>query len=147
MTSKITAELVKRRLCASINFLRPHYALVNDHLVNCLSESQWQKHVSNEIKDEIRSVDDVKQAIEIYWDQMSGEKKSDENIFPNFRKFLSECRAHTIEPMNELWISPDALKRQFGADGDECVNVRGFMTEKKNHEVSFCCCCLNFSII
>lgn len=141
-TTEVTIQLLQTKLDKILKFLKPYSGITGCLLRTHFTEDLWTHHVPIEIRQEINSVDDVHTAIELYWEQFkngfSNQMLGDRSLgFVNFCNYITQAQEHTLEKMPDLWLTPEQLKMQFGyTDEAQKLNINGFMSQKKQHEVN-----------
>lgn len=137
MVNKTTSQMVRNHLDKCWRFLMPFLPMANCHMVTFITNKLYEKYVPLAIKDEMKSMSHIDAAMEIYWNHLN-EKENESNIdgFDCLRKHLAEMREHTLDRIDDVWITPDELQTAIGCKASDLLNVKGFMSEKKNHEVS-----------
>lgn len=109
--------------------------MANCHIVTFITGKLFEKHVPLPIQREIKSLQDMENAMHIYWNHMQADE-TEAVGFEHLRRYLADMRCHTLDKIDNVWIKPDELKSIIGSERNELLNIKGFMSEKKNHEVS-----------
>lgn len=137
MSTKISVQKLQQHLNKCLDFLAPHQALLNDHMIFYFTNDLWNKHIPSVIKQEISLNSNVEIALNTFWTHLDPNKLyDDKKVLPNFRKFLVNARSHSIDNLDDVWISVDKLKKILPYKEQEELKLHGFMNEKKNHEVT-----------
>lgn len=137
MVNKATTGMVRSHLDKCWRFLEPFLPMANCHMVTFITNKLYEKYVPPAIKDELKSMANIDAATDIYWNHLNEkENKSKIDGFDCLRKHLAEMRDHTLDRIDNVWITPDELKAAIGCEPNDLLNVKGFMSEKKNHEVN-----------
>lgn len=138
--AEVTIPLLQKHLKATLDFLTPFLPMANSHMVTYLTDNLWKRNISLEIQQEIQSEADIRDAIDIFWNHLDANHNSaaidETDKFQYFRKFLSNSKQCYLDRLTDVWITPDELNQQLNKDSKNVVTVRGFMSSKKNHEVS-----------
>lgn len=140
MASKITAQLLQQHLDNIITFISPYLALANTAMINYIIDDLWVKNIPKDIRGEIKCTADIAEAFTLYW-SMKYISSTPINLvkFSNYCQYLNDTHSNSLNALPHLWISPDFLKSSLLNDiGENLLNVKGFMSEKKAHEVCLC---------
>lgn len=149
MPSKLTSSTIQNSLEQIINHLRPYLSLANCHMVNYIVDDLWLKMVPMDIQSEIKCENTALSAIEQYWKM---KEISDQSIgaheFTGFCKYLLEAQRNCLEELDHLWITPEKLKSKLNCESEnDILRIKGFMSEKKMHEVCLLFCWARLFII
>lgn len=138
-TIEVTAQLLQNHIRYTLEKLTPLLAMANAPMITYFTEQLWKTHVPAEIQQEIQTKDDINDAVEIYWQHLNVEHDG-ENVhndkFKHFRTFLTDAKRFNLDNLNDVWVSPEKLKQIFDAQHSKTLPIKGFMSVKKNHEVS-----------
>lgn len=126
-----------------LRYLQPHMSFVNCHMVGYLTDNLWRAFIPETIQSEVKNVEDVAEAIQIFWDfHKTPDATYPENHhqFKGFLNFLHASQALRLKSSDEVAISIEQLNnhlRTLGFTIDQrCgLQIKEFMSEKKNHEV------------
>lgn len=128
----LDVTVVQRRLDSVIEDCEQYEDFYNCHMVNYLTDAHWNRFVPEEIRKEIRSSDDVTQAIETLIHQRK------ENIspqFPNLAQYLDTRERQLLENCPKLLTTLEQLEARLAAATNNQASVKEFMSAKKCHEV------------
>lgn len=139
MTARVTVHCVQQHLDKLIQYLNPYSSLANTAMINFIVDDLWTKEVPKSIQHEINSEEAAHEAVNIFW-QIHNESSTAtvaDDKYHNYRLYLEKSRAHHLDAMPNLWITPEVLKQQLSSDSlDNGLTVKGHMSDKKMHEVS-----------
>lgn len=137
-TIDVTAQLLQNHIRKTLEKLTPLLAMANAPLITYFTEQLWKKHIPIEIQREIQTKDDINDAVEIYWQHLDANHsdQADNDRFKHFRAFLNDTRMLHLDHLNNVWISADKLMQIFDSGRSKTLPIEGFMSIKKNHEVS-----------
>lgn len=137
MIGEVSSEVVRGHLHRCLQFLRPFLPMANSHMVTFITDKLYEKYVPLSIRNEIGSATQIDQAMEIYWNQLNTKVDAAEtNEFRCLQKHLDDVRSHTLDGIDGVWIEPNELQAIIGCKTKDAVVIKGYMTEKKNYEVS-----------
>lgn len=133
----MSSEIVRNRLEKCLRFLRPFLPMTNCHMVTFITDKLYEKHVPSAIQREMKSLQHIDEAMDVYWNHLN-EKAEETKIagFENLQKYLADMRCHSLDKIDNVWITSDELKMAIGCKTNDLLTIKGFMSEKKNHEVS-----------
>lgn len=121
-----------------IGFLEPR-DFINSHMVTYLCDDLWTKFIPEGIRNEINTNDDVDSAIKLFFQQEGAQPEliaKHQNLY-NHIQLTKSFYLENLE--DKLFISTEELFEEFKEmkvdDSGLDLNIREFMTEKKNHEV------------
>lgn len=138
-TSELTKQLLQKHIKSLFEYLTPLLPMANFPMVKFFVEDAWQTNIPHEIQTEIRTQSDIKAATEIYWQHLNMDYQDFPDNLKHFRTFLSNARKHHLDSCYHLWITPEELMKKFNHNNlSDAVPIKGFMSIKKNHEVSDC---------
>lgn len=108
-------------------------------MVNYLTDDHWKAFIPQNIQNEIQTKENIEEAIDVFWNDVGTRDKLSK--YTNFVEFLEEGRKFTFDHLTNTWIDDIRVRdilSEIGClvDSEECLNIKAFMTEKKNHEVS-----------
>lgn len=141
-TTEVSVQLLQSRLDKVLKFIKSYSGMSECLLRSFFTEDLWTQHLPIEIRQELNTVENVHTAIELYWEQFNagfsnevlGERSRG---LLNYCNYLTEAQEHTLEKMPDLWLSPEQLRARFGhTEESNKLNLNGFMSQKKQHEVS-----------
>ena len=140
-TEVVTVAVLERRLNELTGYLTKYMAFINCHMVQFLTENLWMRHIPEDIQEEIRSEEDVRDAIEMFWKYgLHAQNKSldcETVRYKRFAGFLKETQQHTLDACEDVWVTPEQLKSCFMVEAKmNHLRVTDFMSQKKSHEVS-----------
>lgn len=132
---------VQRHLDRIISHLEPSREFVNMHMVGWISDNLYFKHVPEEIRTEINTIEDVKSAMELFMQQ---ETPPPELIkkHQHFYNHIQHEKSFYLENLDDkLFLTHDEMVNVFRklnvpTDLGLNVHVKEFMKDKKSHEVS-----------
>lgn len=129
--------MVRNHLDKCIQCIAPFLLSANCHMVTFITGKLYEKFVPLAIRNEMKSLSHIDKATDIFWDHLN-DKANETKIsgFVNFQKYLADMREHNLDKIDNVWITPDELKTMIGCKSNDLVNVKGFMSEKKNYEVN-----------
>lgn len=136
-TSKI--QKLHKNIDRIIKFLEPR-DFINCHMVSYLCKDLWKKFISEDIRNEINNNEDVDSAIELFFQQ---ENASPELIkkHQHLYNHIQLTKSFYLENLEDkLFLTTDELadefkKRNIPNTDSLHLSIKGFMKEKKNHEV------------
>lgn len=135
----VTIPLLRRHLNEAITYLNPFLPYLNAHMTKFFSDNLWQRNVPPNIQSEIRTNEDVHEAIGIYrqhLNPLSDSTTVDSKSFKNFRAFLRTTKKFYLDSYTDVWIPLTALRGELKlATGDRVLISEDFMPSKKQHEV------------
>jgi len=141
MPSNTNSTILKlhKNIDKIIKFLEPRDFL-NCHMVTYFCDDLWNKFIPETIRSEISNKDDVKTAIEVFFQQENADPeliKKHQHLY-NHIQMTKTFYLENLE--DKLYITGEELKEVFRRINiPACVglnvSVREFMKEKKNHEV------------
>lgn len=137
MINKTSIEIVRNHLDQCLLFLTPFLPMTNCHMVTFITDNLYEKYVPPTIQNEMKSTLHIDQAMDIYWNHLN--EKAEESKFASFKYFqnhLADLRRHTLNQIDNVWITPEELKVAIGCKTNNLQNIKGYMSEKKNHEVN-----------
>lgn len=135
LTTDVTVQMLQKQLDQILTFLKPHAGLTDCVLRSYFTEDLWLKNIPFEIRQEMNTVEDVRSAIELYWEQFNNSFSTSRGL-KSYCSYVKETHSHTLDNMPHLWITPDTLKKKLGNVVKlNKLEVEGFMSEKKQHEV------------
>lgn len=109
-------------------------------MVNYITEAHWKTFIPENIQNEIQTKENIAEAIEVFWSTTdNGTTKLSK--FTNFNQFIEEGKKFTYDGLNSTWVDGirfrDILSKiGCSVDAVDCLKIKEFMSEKKNHEVS-----------
>lgn len=125
-----------------IKYLQPHKQLINCHMVNYLTDNLWTTLIPSDIQSEITNVSDIENAIEFFWKTSTNQRSNLNQSFKSLDTFLTNSEKYRMDNLQDVWVSPEDLTKQLSRFGcslatehENKLNVKEFMSEKKNHEV------------
>lgn len=136
---EVTKQLLQHHIRSAMDYLMPLLAMANAPMVTYFTENLWKIHIPNEIQAEIQTKSDIKSAIDIFWTHLDDTHQSDcgtGDKFMHFRAFLRNNRQFHLDKLQDVWITPEQLKCTLDAKRANPLPIRGFMSTKKNHEVT-----------
>lgn len=136
-TLEVTTLLLQNHIRNTLDKLTPLLAMANAPMVKYFTEQLWKTHIPEEIQREIQTKDDIRDALEIYWQHLdidSNENPANDK-FKNFRAFLANAKNFHLDNLDDVWVSPEKLKQIFDGERNSSLSIKGFMSMKKNHEV------------
>lgn len=136
-TGELTKQLLQKHIKCVFEYLKPLLPMANFPMVKFFVKDGWQTYIPQEIQTEIRTQSDIKAATEIYWQHLNMDHDLQDN-FKHFRTFLSNAKKCHLDSCNNIWIAPDELMKKFNDNYSDAPPIKGFMSAKKNHEVSGC---------
>ena len=122
-------DVVIRKIDEIVQYLEPNRKFINAHMVDFLVTNHWDRFIPKHIQQEIKTNQDIDEAIEIFWNQNDNQQKW--HKYPAFQEFLVNSKKHQL--VN--YFSIDEAKNYLKFMDKNCLNTKGFMTEKKSHEV------------
>lgn len=135
----ISTSAIQGTLDGIIKYLNPFSALIGCHMVNYITDGHWKAFIPPDIQKEIQTKEDIAEAIDVFWNKAdSGVKLSK---FTNFIQFIEEGNKFTYDGLTHTWVDDirfrDILSKiGCSVDAVDCLKIKEFMSEKKNHEVS-----------
>lgn len=140
MIHATTIFKVQKHIDRIINSLLPFYEFANTQMVPWLTDKLWEKYVSDEIRNEIRTKDDVKLAIDLFF-QHDSPPISLIKRFPALHKHIEERKTFFLENFDDkIYLNENELMDEFKRlkipiNTGLAFNVKEFTSLKKNHEV------------
>lgn len=144
MASKLTTQLLQQNLENIITYINPYLPLANTAMINYIIDNLWVKNIPDSIQDEIKCTADAIEALNIFWSMKCISSTPVNSLkFDSYCQYLNHNYSNSLNALSDLWISPETLKANLLKNVKEnSLNVKGFMSEKKAHEV-----CINISYI
>lgn len=133
-TIEITTQLLQNRIQNTLEKLSSMLPMANAPMVKYFTDEFWKTYIPKEIQQEVQTKDDIKDALDIYWQHLDS-APHDNDKFRHFRAFLLDCRKHHLDRFEDVWITPETLKHIFDTKRTNPLPIKGFMSTKKNHEV------------
>ncbi|KAL7736341.1 hypothetical protein ACLKA6_014812 [Drosophila palustris] len=100
-------------------------------MVNYLTDDHWKHFVPEPLRLELRTADDVNQAIEtLFW---LSERNSHQ--FPGFASFLATGERQRLENCEQLLTTVEQLEQHLTPATHAQLSIKEFMSAKKCHEV------------
>ncbi|KAL7042552.1 hypothetical protein ACKWTF_001189 [Chironomus riparius] len=132
---------VQKHLDLIVKHMEPSRDFVNMHMVAWICENLYVKHVPENIRSEINSVEDVKSAMDLFFQK---DKPSIDLIKKHqslHNKIQLEKLFYLENLTDKLYLTHDEMIDEFKAlniptDLGLNVHVKEFMKDKKSHEVS-----------
>lgn len=126
-----------------LGYVQPHMSFVNCHMVGYLTDNLWRDLIPDAIQKEVQSVKDVEKAISLFWDFHKHPQTIDSDEtqpFEGFLRFLHTSRAHRLDSTAGIVSTVEQLNSHlqslgFEVDTGSGLQIKEFMSEKKNHEV------------
>lgn len=138
-TGELTKQLLQKYIKSLFEYLTPLLPMANFPMVKFFVDDAWQTNIPHDIQKEIRTQSDIKLATEIYWQHLNIDYQNVPDNFKHFRTFLSIAKKHHLDSCNNIWITPEELMKKFNNNNhSDAPPIKGFMSVKKNHEVSDC---------
>lgn len=133
--------MVQKHLERIVMHMEPSREFVNMHMVAWICENLYVKHVPENIRNEITSIEDVKSAMDLFFQQ---DKPSIDLIkkHQNLHNKIQLEKSFYLENLSDkLFLTHDELIDEFKALNVPTelglnVHVKEFMKDKKSHEVS-----------
>jgi len=122
-----------------IEFLEPR-KFINCHMVSYLCDDLWTKFIPENIRQEIRSKEDVDTAISVFFYQEEADPALIQK-HQNLYNHIQRTKTYYLENLEEkLFLTTDELvdelkKRNIPYTNGLNLSISEFMNEKKNHEV------------
>lgn len=138
-TIEVTAQLLQNHIRNTLEKLTPLLAMANAPMVTYFTEQLWKTHVPAGIQQEIQTKEDINDAVEIYWQHLNVDHDAENVVndkFKHFRAFLTNAKRFHLDNLDDVWVSPEKLKQIFDTQRRQTLPIKGFMSVKKNHEVS-----------
>lgn len=137
-TIEITTQLLQNHIRNTMEKLTPLLQMANAPMVKYFTEQLWKNNIPAEIQREIQTIDDINEAVEIYWQHLNADPCENATIdkFKHFRSFLTSAKQFHLDDLDDVWVSPEKLKQIFDNERSKTLPIKGFMSVKKNHEVS-----------
>lgn len=135
---EITTQLIQYHIRNTMEYLTPLLSMANAPMVTYLTENLWKTHIPQEIQDEIQTTSDIKSAADIFWNHLNTDQNdcTTNDQFKHFRSFLRKNTEFYLDNLQDVWITPEQLKYKFNTQRPNPLPICGFMSTKKNHEVS-----------
>ncbi|XP_055597915.1 probable methyltransferase-like protein 25 [Uranotaenia lowii] len=128
-------DLIQRNVEKVAEFLKPQMEFLNCHMVDYLTKDYWNAYVPQNIRDELKSIEDLREAKSAFWNQF------DAKVFPNMKfsslkKHILNTRDYQLESLPHAFLGLEDLKEAF----DSCLKetrlqIPELMNVKKRHEV------------
>lgn len=105
-------------------------------MVDFLQGNHFEKFISKEIRDELKTEEEIEKAIEFFWDP---EKESE---FKNLSNFIKVIKSHHLDQLpDKFCLSTNQFLTKledsgFSIEQGLSLKIKDFLSEKKNHEVS-----------
>ncbi|KAJ6646660.1 putative methyltransferase-like protein 25 [Pseudolycoriella hygida] len=137
-TIMISTSAIQTSLDGIIKYLNPFTSLISCHMVNYITEDHWKALIPPDIRNEIRTEENIEEAINIFWDKTGNEDKLLK--YKNFVQFIEEGKKYTIDGLAHACIDTVQLRdtlNKLGCSVNDVdyLKIKEFMSEKKNHEV------------
>lgn len=136
MCANLSIQVVEKHLEKICKFITPFLPMTNCHMVTYITDQLWKNYTPNSIQQEIKTKLDVENAINIYWNHLNDIQENHSIDYKELRLYLAETQANTVDKLNDVWISPEELKKKLDYGSKGASNIKGCMSEKKNHEVN-----------
>lgn len=135
-----TTKKLQLHLDTILNFMQPYFSFVNCHMVGYISDKHWQTFVPTAIQQEIQSKEDIDDALNTFWDFHSSTATTSKHSFPHFIEFLNNSQQYRLDQLSDVCCSSEKLFNNLHAANclpieNTALQIKEFMTEKKNHEV------------
>lgn len=137
-TREVTVQFLRNQIGKTVEQLMPILGMANAPMVTYFTHQLWKTYVPTEIQQEIQTTTDIKSAVDIYWQHLNEDFNHCESNskFKHFRAFLSNAKQYHLDNMEDMWITPDQLRKIFDNQRTNPLPIKGFMNTKKNHEVN-----------
>lgn len=134
----VSTSAIQGNLDRIIKYLNRFSSFINCHMVNYLTDNHWKVFVPLEIQTEIQTKEDIEEAINLFWNDFECSQKSN---LSTFSRFTAESRTFSLDYLTNTWLSSKEIVdvlHKLGCSMDELnrLQIKEFMSEKKNHEVS-----------
>lgn len=135
----VSVQSVQSHLDRLLKYLHPHLMFVNCHMVGFLTDQLWHTYIPDDVRNSIKDVGDVDEAIELFWNYHRDPDGCAESNQP-LLKYLQNSRQHRLHPAGGIAITVEQLNDHLRSLGFKLEDGNGwqikeFMSEKKNHEV------------
>lgn len=131
---------VQKNLDILINSLLPHYEFFSIQMVPWLCENLWEKFVPEDIRNEIKCKEDVKTAIDLFFQQNSPPKELIRK-HPALYRHIEHQKSFFLENLDDkLYLTESELLEEFKRlkipiQTGLSFDIKEWMSEKKCHEV------------
>lgn len=138
-TSELTKHLLQKHIKSLFEYLTPLLPMVNFPMVKFFVKNAWQTNIPKDIQTEIQTQSDIKAATEIFWQHLNMDYTDFPENFKHFHTFLSMAKKHHLDSCNNIWTTPEELMMKLNDNNHSYAPpIKGFMSVKKNHEVTDC---------
>lgn len=131
---------VQKNLDKIIASLLPHYDFFSIQMVPWLCENLWVKFVPEDIRNEIKCKEDVRTAMELFFQQNSPPKELIKK-HPALFKHIEHQKTFYLENLEDkLYLTENELLDEFKRleipiQTGLSFDIKDYMGEKKSHEV------------
>lgn len=131
---------VQKNIDRIVSLLLKNYECINTQMVGFLTEHLWEKFVPQEIRNEVKTKEDVKTAIELFYSQNSPPLELITK-HPALHRHIEYHRSFFLENFEEkLYLSESELMDELKSlkipiNTGLNLSVRDFMKAQKNYEV------------
>jgi hypothetical protein len=131
---------VQKNIDRIVSLLLTHNDCINTQMVPFLTENLWERFISEDIRNEMKTKDDVRSAIQLFFTQNSPPLELIKR-HPALYKHLEYHKSFFMENLDDkLYLTEseliDEFKRlQIPINNGLNLSVREFMKTKKNYEV------------
>lgn len=131
---------VQKNLDKLISALSPHYEFFSIQMVPWLCENLWDKFVPEEIRNEIKCKEDVRTAIDLFFQQNSPPEELIKK-HPALHKHIEHQKSFFLENLDDkLYLTENELLEEFKRlkipiQTGLSFDIKEWMSEKKCHEV------------
>lgn len=125
-------EKVIEKLQATVDYLVPHLALANSHMVEFFTMNLWKEHVPSNVQMEFELLDPKPESIIQYFEECISLYDN------NLSKFLKTCSSFYPESSDGIIIDMDTFINTISCEkpmDNKIVLHNKFMSLKKEHEV------------
>lgn len=142
----MSTSAIQGTLDGIIKYLNPFSSLISCHMVNYITDGHWKAFIPQNIQNEIQTKESIAEAIDVFWNPAGSVEQLSK--FTNFIQFIEEGKKFSYDGLTHTWVdgmrSHDILSRMgCSVDAVDCLQIKEFMSEKKNHEVSLKTCMTN----
>lgn len=136
----MSTSAIQGTLDGIIKYLNPFSSLINCHMVNYITDGHWKVFIPQNMQNEIQTKESIAEAIDVFWNTAGSVGQFSK--LTNFIEFIEEGKKFSYDGLTHTWVdgvqSHDILSKiGCSVDAVDYLHIKEFMSEKKNHEVSY----------
>ncbi|XP_055390410.1 probable methyltransferase-like protein 25 [Condylostylus longicornis] len=119
---------IRHHIDSIVVYLNKYFDLINCHMVDYFTNDHWNNLISEEIRNYVTETNIGKLIEQTFFEQTN-------NSFNPVEHYVNSCKSLWLENLNIGIDLPDFYRIIKSVPTEDALSVKGFMNEKKLHEV------------